>query len=55
MKLIDWILLIAVAALLIFAFWLVTRKQSSCHGCGQKDCCAHKHEARNGKCEHCEP
>ena len=55
MKLIDWILLIAVAALLVFAFWLANRKSgSSCHGCNQS-CCEHKDAPKCGKCEHCDP
>lgn len=53
MKLIDWILLIAVAALLVFAFRLATKRQSSCHGCG-KDCCEAKTESKCSKCEHCD-
>ncbi len=54
MKLIDWILLLAVAALLIFAFRLATKKSgSSCHGCNQS-CCEHKDQTKCEKCEHCE-
>ena len=55
MKLIDWILLAAVIALLAFAFWLASRKNgSSCHGCSQS-CCEHKNQPKCDKCEHCDP
>ena len=53
MKLIDWILLVAVAALLIFAFRLATRRKGSCHDCG-KGCCETKTEPKCSKCEHCD-
>ena len=49
MKLIDWILLLAVVALLVLAFYLANHRSGSCHGC-DKNCCGKNDKETCQKC-----